>query len=308
MKIDKELITRFEKQLNPQDLNASSICAEIVGFGEISAIFQLNSDPDIVYKRMPLFTTKDQAVDYQKMYNEYCTLLKDAGLNLPEDDTFIVEHDNKNLSVLYIAQKSFPASDFCHKLINTLDNEDVKKMVDQVAKEIKKIWDYNRGKETTPELALDGQLSNWVCKKRGSLYDLFFVDTSTPLYRKKGKEQQDPELLLQSAPGFLRWIIRLFFLSDVMNRYYDMKQVYQDLAANLFKEQRKDLIADTVEILNKNLTDSGNGLTFKDIEKYYKEDKIIWSVFLLFRKIDRFITTKLLRSRYEFMLPGKIKR
>jgi hypothetical protein len=310
MEINKDLIKQFEKQLNPQNLNESSIPAKIVGFGEISAIFQLNGNEDVVYKRMPLFKTKNEAENYAAMYREYCDLLKDAGLNLPNDELFIVEHEKKRPVVLYIAQENCPENMFCHNLIHSLKNEDAELLIEQVAKEIQKVWDYN--KVTTPslELALDGQLSNWVCKSKGngSEYDLYYIDTSTPLYRKKNVEQQNPELLLQSAPGFLRWMIRLFFLSDVMNRYYNLKEVYKDLAGNLYKEQRSDLIPAAIEIVNQHLGAIGDLLTLKDVEKYYKEDKIIWSVFLSFRRIDCFIKTKILFSRYEFMLPGKIER
>ena len=49
-------------------------------------------------------------------------------------------------------------------------------------------------------------------------------------------------------------------------------------------------------------------MTTKDVEKYYREDKMIWQLFLAFRRVDRFLTTKLLRRRYEFILPGKIER
>ena len=55
MEIDIQLLTRFERELIPHDLSRSSVPAEIIGFGEISAIFQIGEDPDIIYKRLPLF-------------------------------------------------------------------------------------------------------------------------------------------------------------------------------------------------------------------------------------------------------------
>jgi hypothetical protein len=36
--------------------------------------------------------------------------------------------------------------------------------------------------------------------------------------------------------------------------------------------------------------------------------KCTWIVFLELQRLDRFFTTRLLRRRYEFILPGKIKR
>jgi hypothetical protein len=45
-----------------------------------------------------------------------------------------------------------------------------------------------------------------------------------------------------------------------------------------------------------------------DLEKYYKWDKFIWVAFLALRRFDCRVKTKLLRQRYEFILPGDIKR
>jgi hypothetical protein len=137
---------------------------------------------------------------------------------------------------------------------------------------------------------------------------MIYVDTSTPLHRIEGQEQLDPELFLQSAPSFLRWIIRWLFLSDVMNRYYNPRSVYIDLTANLYKEQRPDLVPETIQIINRYITDDLGPLSVKEVKNYYREDKIIWTVFLAFRRLDCWISTKLLRRRYEFILPGKIKR
>jgi hypothetical protein len=93
-----------------------------------------------------------------------------------------------------------------------------------------------------------------------------------------------------------------------MNRYYDPRQVFIDIAANLYKEQRKDLIHEAIDVFNHHLTDREKPLTVADIEKYYREDKLIWTLFLTFRRMDCWLTTKLLRKRYEFILPGKIVR
>jgi hypothetical protein len=144
--------------------------------------------------------------------------------------------------------------------------------------------------------------------EEGTNFQLYYIDTSTPLYRKDGQEQLDPELFLQSAPSFLRWIIRLLFLKDVMNRYYKPRQVYIDLAANLYKEQRPDLVTLTLDIINRHLSNDLEPLTAREVEKYYKEDKLIWTLFLAFRRLDRWLKTKVFRKRYEFILPGKIRR
>lgn len=307
MTTDPDLLFRFEKGLNPQDLESSSIQARCIGYGEISAIFVIEGNQDIAYKRLPLFKSRNEAEAYRLIYHEYCELLKKAGLRLPEDETSIVEVPGRPV-VLYIAQRKLPGDRLCHNLLHTLDSDSIKIMIQEVVSETGKVWEFNRIYEPSLRLAIDGQLSNWAWINENEDHLLYFIDTSTPLYRKEGVEKQNPELLLQSAPGFLRWMIRMFFLEDVMTRYYDPILVNTDLAGNLFKEQKPELVPLALEIINRSIRDNEKKITLKDIEKYYREDKLIWTLFLSFRKIDRWIKTALLGKRYEFILPGKIKR
>ena len=306
MKIDHDLLRKFEAGLDPQNLKNSSVPAVILGFGEISTVFQIGECADTAYKRMPLFKDIASAERYSGQFLEYCNLLAESGLKLPESATGIVALPGRPV-VLYIAQKILPPERFAHKLIHVLNPDETGKMMENILSRIGLVWRYNDEKRPRFELALDGQLSNWVVPDNRQ-DDLYFVDTSTPLYRKNGVEQLDPELLLQSAPGFLRWMLRLFFLDDVMNRYYDKRQVCIDLAANLFKEQKPELLPLTVEIMNRMFFGKEKPLSAAEIEKNYRTDRMIWALFLAFRRIDMFIKTKIMMKRYEFILPGNIKR
>ncbi len=306
MNIDSDLLNKFETGLDPQNLKDSSVPAVILGFGEISTVFQIGGCADIAYKRMPLFKDIASAERYAGQFLEYCNLLAESGLKLPESGTEIIALNDRPV-VLYIAQKILPPECFAHKLIHVLNPDEIGNMLEKILSRIELVWRFNREKKPLLELALDGQLSNWVIPDNLS-GELYFVDTSTPLYRKNGVEQLDPELLLQSAPGFLRWMLRLFFLDDVMNRYYDKRQVCIDLAANLFKEQKPEMVPFAVEIMNSMFFGGKKPLSADEIEKYYRTDRMIWALFLAFRRIDMFIKTKILMKRYEFILPGKIKR
>ena len=304
--LSRELLYEFEKGLNPQKPAESKIPARIVGYGEISAIFEIEADTVHVYKRLPLFDSLVAARHYQQMYLDYCRLLAKAGLSLPAHDTRIVAVPGRP-TVLYIAQKKLPDANFGHKLIHHLDDGSSLDLIEHAIREIVKIWNFNSANKPDIELAIDGQLSNWVRDSENN-QRLCYIDTSTPLFCKQGVEQQNPELLLKSAPGFLRWIIRLFFLQDVMTRYYIPRLVFMDLIANLHKEQKPELIEPSIECVNEHLPHDQAPLTKTEVDKYYREDKLIWIVFLGLRRLDRFITTRLLRKRYEFILPGKIKR
>jgi hypothetical protein len=306
MKINEELLERFESGLDPQNLKNSLVPAVILGYGEISTVFQIGGCLDTAYKRMPLFKDIASAERYSRQFIEYCSLLSESGLMLPESRTGIVSLPGRPV-VLYIAQKILPPERFAHKLIHLQSPEKSLEMIEKILLQVELVGSFNRNRGPLLELAVDGQLSNWVVSEKNT-DEIYFVDTSTPLYRKNGVEQLDPELLLQSAPGFLRWILRLFFLKDVMNRYYDMRQVCVDIAANLFKEQKAEMVPMAVETMNGIFFGKENPVTAEEVKKYYGTDRIIWALFLAFRRFDRFITARIMRKRYEFILPGKIKR
>ncbi len=303
--IDLELLQRFEEGLNPQDLDQSPVRANLIGYGEISAIFQIGRE-SLVYKRLPLFKARVDAEVYARSCLEYWRLLEEAGLALPETETAVVEVTDRPTAV-YIVQKIFPSERIGHKLLHTLPDRDLPGHIERIVVETSKIWRFNRLMRPASELALDGQISNWACLEGGSGPEIYYLDTSMPFFKKDGKVQFDPGLFLQAVPRFLRWIFRLLFVKDVVERYFIPRQVFIDLAANLYKEQRPDLAPIAVEIINRHIDDP-TPLTVSDVEKYYRQDKFIWTLFLAMRRFDRWLTTKVFRGRYEFILPGKIER
>jgi len=145
-----------------------------------------------------------------------------------------------------------------------------------------------------------------------SAIDLSYFDVNTPLVRRNGVEQLDTELFLRSAPAFLRWILRLFVLQDVVERYYDLRRVIVDLVANLYKEERADLILAWLETANRFLGEELADAGFKPIEEheviaYYREDVRIWRLYLGLRRFDRMLH-RLTGRQYPYVLPGPIRR
>lgn len=301
MNIDIELLIKFEKQLDPQNIHLSKISARLIGYGEISAIFELEDLPGVIFKRMPMFSSFDEAKKYAEKYNKYCELLTKAGVRLPKDKTIIIEK-SKELTVLYIAQEKFDANALGNKIINNLPEKEIKKFAIKIIETIYGVWYFNKNNKGV-ELAIDSQISNWVYIKETET--LFYIDTSTPIFKINDIEQMDPELVLTSAPSFARAIIRKFFLADVMNRYYDEKSVNVDLIANLYKEQKPELIPMFIEIVN---SFTEKAITKKEIVAYYKEDKFIWQLFLSMRRLDKWLYKNIYKKQYEFILPEKIKR
>jgi hypothetical protein len=98
-----------------------------------------------------------------------------------------------------------------------------------------------------------------------------------------------------------------------MTRYYDARLVTIDIIANLYKEQRPELVEPMVDTANGYFAGEGSQfgiapLTVKEIESYYKEDSRIWIVFLALRRFDRWLHKHILHKPYIYILPGHIKR
>ncbi|MBC7187971.1 MAG: hypothetical protein H5U38_13135 [Calditrichaeota bacterium] len=318
--VDAELLERFECGLDPRFPERSAIPARVLGFGEISTVLAIEAEGlrGFAFKRMPLFLNDEEVRRYASVYQEYCRLLEqEIGLSLPAHGYQVIR-GRTGRPVFYIVQAQLPAEFIGNRLIHRLAPEEVELLVGRVLKELHKVWLFN-GRQTDLQVAIDGQISNWApALWEGSGQDiaqapLLYLDTSTPLFRVHGVEQLDTELFLRSAPSFLVWILRLFFLKDVVDRYYDFRRVVVDLAANFYKEQRPELIPLVLRVANAFFAHEAADLRIapigeKEVAAYYREDALIWRLYLGMRKIDRLLRTWVLRGEYPYILPDKIKR
>jgi len=319
MKINVDLLKEFERGLDPSHPESSKIPAKVLGYGEISTVFEIRGEPNLAYKRMPIFRHQKELDQYKIIYNEYNRILNDkAGINVPPYGITSFACDAGYI-VCFDVQEKLPPESFGNKLIHIFKDDDLITFFRLVLKQLKKVWDFNE-KSTGIQIGIDGQISNWAIRDFNansphidSRTRLYYIDTSTPFIQKNGKEQLDPELFLRSAPSFLLWLIHWLFLKDVMTRYYNFHLVVVDLIANFYKEQRPELIPKLVQVANDFFAKEAKGLeikpiTAKEVRSYYKEDALIWIIFLAMRRLDRFIHKRILGKPYIYILPGKIKR
>jgi hypothetical protein len=272
----------------------------------------------MAFKRLPLFYNQQEVEKYRVTYEEYNRLLEEEiGLHLPAH-SYASFLNQAGRPIFYIIQKQLPAASLGHKAIHQLPRPLVSVLVRRLLQELRKVWEFNRRQDRL-QVAIDGQISNWAIddfdpqNPRLADTSLSYVDTSTPLFRVQGVEQLDTELFLRSAPSFLVWLLRLLFLKDVVNRYYDFHLVAVDLAANFYKEQRPDLIPDVIAVVNDFFSGEAADLGIqpldeKEVSSYYKEDALIWSLYLSMRQVDRFIRRNILRREYPYILPERIQR
>lgn len=320
MKIDIELLKEFERTIDTIHPESGKIPIKILGFGEISLVFEIIGDPEqLAYKRIPIFDNEKQVRRHIWAYNEYCRIIeKEIGLILPEHKVIWFLDDKEQIQFYSIQAKIDPES-VGNKIIHHVSDDEVELLVLLVLRELKKVWTLNK-ENPDLEIGLDGQISNFVVMdydlKNPTVIEsskLLYLDTSTPMLRKNGVEAMEAELFLNSTPSFLRFLIKAFFVQNVLDRYYNLRLVIIDLLANFFKEQMPELIPRLIKRVNQFLNDEASEfalepITLVEVQKYYKSDKMIWVIFQNARRIDRYIKTKLLKKTYDFYLPEKIKR
>ena len=255
---------------------------------------------------------------YEQIYRDYNEILeKKTGINVP-DYGFAWFTTDAGRIIAFDVQQKLPSASIGNRAIALLNTEDIRTLFMLVLHELYKLWLFNAA-HPKEALGIDGQISNWAIagfdpeKGIENGAKLLYFDTSTPLMKKDGGEQLDPELFLRSAPSFMLWLIRWLFLEGVMTRYYDARLVTIDLIANFYKEQRPELVPDLVKAANEFFAGEGASLsikplTEKEIESYYKEDAMIWIVFLALRRFDRWLHKYILHKPYAYILPGNIKR
>ncbi len=304
-------MNEFERGLDLVFPEKSVIPAQVLGYGEISTVLGIGDGGKLAYKRLSIFETMAEVEQYRAMHAKYVQVLQNrVGIRVVPSETVMVRNARGRV-ILYIVQSRLASESICHQAIHTLSLGDIERLVLIVLQEMKKVFDFNSAELA---LGLDGQLSNWAitgfdptAPELGRDVELAYFDTSTPFIRKHGQEQLDPELFLRNVPLFLVWIIRLFFLEEVMTRYYDLRQVTLDLVANLYKEQRPEVIPALLDIVNDFFsTEIRQGgfepMRLKEVRDYYGQDALTWRVYLAFRQIDRSLH-RLVGREYVHILP-----
>ena len=302
-------ILQIEKE-NFKDVPPEKLSLKILGFGEISTVLQvqgLKEETEWVYKKLPSFGRYHQVERYKYVFFEYQKLLKEVGIFLLPVHLKILKKE-KNKYILYIKQEKVNQDIIGNKLIHKLNNNDCILLLEKILQELLKVYNYNVSQKNI-KIGIDGQISNWADLNSKIIY----LDITSPLFRINNLEQLDINIFLKNVPSFLRIFIKKYFLKQVLDRYYDLRLIIVDLLSNFFKEKKKEIVRDAIEFsnnfLNKNIIEEKfNKLTYEEIEKYYKLDSFIWKFYQFCRKTDRFFITKILKKKYEIILPEKIER
>lgn len=322
--IDIDLLERFERGLDPAHPERSAIPATVLGYGEISTVLAIEGS-DLACKRMPMFADEAEIAAYAAAFDAYRAKLHEAGLRLAASRLIPLQQRSGGRRVVYLVEQRLPSHAIGNAVVRRIVPVAAQRLLQAVLGELAKVWRFNREQTGAPaaagprwQLGIDGQISNWVVEGMPAQdglpvrFDLCYFDVNTPLLRRDGVEQLNTELFLRSAPAFLRWVLRLFVLEDVVARYYDPRRVVIDLIANLYKEGRTDLVSVWLETANRAFAEelAGAGLhaiDLREVTAYYRQDAAIWRLYLGLRRFDRSLHRGTGRQ-YPYVLPGLIRR
>jgi hypothetical protein len=268
---------------------------------------------DLVFNRISIFTSLDEAERFKTIHAKYMQLLdKQVGLRLSViKQAIIISHSG--VPVYYIVQRKLPTYSIGNNAIHLLNRIDTKKLFSQVLNELEKVWRFN-DEHPNNEVSIDGRLSSWALDEfdpERSLLEqkviLVYLNTCNPVYRVAGIEQMD---VLRTTPNVLGAYIKRFKFKKFLARYYEARSVIIDLMASFYQEKRPDLVPELLFSANQILKEEGNRsdefkpIQESEVRRRYRQNSLNKWMMNKRRRAERIYYQKLLgREHPYFPLP-----
>ncbi len=317
LRVNLDLLQRFEAGLDPYRPERSAIPARLVGHSELCPTLMIGDRPQdsLVCGRMPMFESAAEAERYIVLHRRYMRLLGErARVRVVPSIAVQVPNERTGRTVVYLVREPVPEELMGHAVARRLAPAEVARLVLLALQETAKIFDFNRAHHAELELGFDARISHWAASGYDPSHNalsertrLLYIDTSAPLLRRRGQEQLDPELFLRSASLLLLPLVRRTFLPELLNRYYDFRRVALDLIAGFQQAGRPELTLDLIDSANWFFLAERQETHFKpimpdELRRYHRYDASIWRTYLMLRRLDRAIC-RLRRRPYPYILP-----
>jgi len=312
---DVDVLTRKPLRVNILGVGEITTTIEVLG-GRDRGLYDAESGRRFHYavKKLPAFPSIDSAKRYGKLFDEYQRILRDdIGLKLPPWGWWAKE-TGAGRTVVYSYQERLPQHSNAALAVKRLNRDSCVKLFLLILAEIKKVCDFSRSSDGI-QIGFDGRLPNWLIDGydparpviRGD-EKLLYIDTSTPMIRKGGPDLLDMSIFLKTVPALIRPIVRLTLMKEVLDRYYRPRDVVTDLIASFYLYERPDMAPALVEEANAFFKEEMSEYELKpfteeEMQKYHRNDTMIWVFFRTVKRFDRFIQEKILRRPYEQRLP-----
>ena len=308
-----ERLAAFERALDPARPTAQA-GVELLGWGEVSAVLGVPALPGWVCKRMAGFRDEPAAERYLDVVRRYVETLTGDGVRVVETRLVPLRVPRRR-PVVYLLQPRLDPARLGHQLLRTVPDAVLAACLERALDVVLRVHRANRGRPGGRTLGIDGQLSNWYFPPGPAVGDPALLDVGTPFMRLHGRDELDVELFLAAVPPVARaWYRRQRAVERYLDDYFTPRRVLVDLLGNFHKEGRADRVPFAAACANRWLAahaaelDDARPVEVDAIARYYARDAAQLELFLRARRLDRWLRTRLLRQRYDFVLPGPIRR
>lgn len=307
-------LARTERRLDPANPEAGGHVT-VLAYGEISAALTTDELPGLVCKRMAGYPDEASVGAYLDLVGDYLHELDAAGIRVVATEAIPIRRPGRP-PVVYLVQPRMESHTLGHKQLHTTDDGGLVSVVGQVLDSVAQLARRSATRTDGVEVALDGQLSNWAFGVTGPTNapsQPVLLDVGTPFIRHHGGHRLDARVVVSPAPPGIRALLLRFVADSYQDDYFVPRTVALDLLGNFHKEGAAHRIDTALAVVNAWLTTADipgprDPIRAQDVVDYYRRDAQILALFLRARRADRAVRTKVLRQRYDFLLPGKVSR
>lgn len=267
----------------------------IIGYGEITTVLLLEtSDGAFAVKRLPVMKSRGAAEHVASTITEYTDALSAKGVHVVPNEARILERDSDSF-IVYCVQTALPDAEIATNWFKAHAPE-------ECLREFARIVDTLEAC-VGPDVAPDGQLSNWALADD----ELLYLDVSTPFMRDSdGKSVLDWRYYMGPIPAPLR----RYYLREVpkvLDKYFTLRGQLLDFLGNLRKEELDHLTPEFTTYINERFNFEAP-ITQDEIKRYYAEDAKMYALVERLRKADRWFQNNILRRTYPYLLPPNVAR
>ena len=293
--VSKAEIESFEERLGEAVRTGKVDEFDVIGYGEVTIAVKLATPRgELVCKRMAPLSSYEAAARAAESIAKYIPALQAAGIDVVETETPFFEA--RDCWVLYCVQPMLPAGSLGPDFLRGMSGEEAAPHVARIFESIRDA--------VSPQLAPDGQLSNWAFVGER----LRYLDVGTPFLRDEtGQQLFDFRELTRALPPPARGIVQRFLLKGILDNYHSIRGQALDFLGNLYKEGLGDIVPALIPLANEVFSLEPE-VSEGEVRKHYKSDADTYAFIQAARRADRWVHQRLLRRPYPYLLPPRIER
>lgn len=287
---------------------------EIVACGEVSAVLSVAELPGRILKRMSGFPSRERSQAYVAVVERYLAVLRALGVAVVATELVPLEPE-PGRHVVYVVQPCLDPQRLGHALLRQEPFGEALALIEGVLEVVHRVLALNGRRSDGREVAIDAQLSNWHWPPtaEGERRPVL-LDVATPFMRLRGALEMGTELFLYPfLPPLRWWARRTRAVERYIDDYFHFDRTVHDLLGNFLKEGAAGKLAEAIAFVNAWIARQPDGerlgrVDEQTVRAYYARDAATLEFSLRARRLGRFVTVRLLRRRYDFILPGRIAR